>query len=307
MKILVTGGAGYIGSVAIKELIKNKHQVVVIDNLSKGKKELVDIKAKFYVGDLIDKEFVEKVFSENNFEAVMHFGGYKAAGESMDVPEKYSDNIVGSINLLNSMVKFNTKKIIFSSSAAVYGNPLYTPIDEAHPTLPINYYGFTKLKTEELIDWYSQLKGIIGIKLRYFNVAGDGGLNYIDPEAQNIFPVIQEVLSGKREKLVVYGNDYPTPDGTCVRDYIDVNDLVQAHILALKLEHSETINLGTSNGVSVLELITAVQECLGVKLNYQLGPRRAGDPAILTASNEKARKVLGWMPKRNIQEMIKKV
>ncbi len=305
MHILVTGGAGYIGSVAVRELVKAGHSIIVVDNLSKGNKALVDENATLYVGDLTDAGFIEKVFSENKIEAVMHFSGYKAAGESMKYPEKYSDNIISLIYLLNAMIKHDVKKIIFSSSAAVYGEPKYTPIDEAHPTEPINYYGFTKLECERIIDWYSRLKGIIGIKLRYFNVAGDGGLNYVDPDAQNIFPIIQEVLSGKREKLVIYGNDYPTTDGTCIRDYIDVNDLVRAHVLALKLENSETINLGTSYGVSVLELVKCVDKVCERKVNYIFGPRREGDPAILTTSNEKARKLLGWVPEASLQEMIK--
>jgi len=305
MNILVTGGAGYIGSVAVRELVKAGHKVVVVDNLSKGKVNLVDKKALFIRGDLIDTSFLEKVFSEHSFDAVIHFAGYKAAGESMQKPELYSENILGSVNLLNSMIKHGVKKIIFSSSAAVYGNPQYVPVDENHPTSPINYYGFTKLKVEEIINWYSSLKMLTGINLRYFNVAGDGGLNYVDPHAQNIFPLIMEVLSGKRKELIVFGNDYDTKDGTGVRDYIDVNDLVRAHLLALKLNHSETINLGTSKGVSVKELVDLTEEVTGKKVNWKFGPRREGDPAILTASNQKAKKLLGWEPKITTKEMIK--
>jgi len=305
MNILVTGGAGYIGSVAVRELIKAGHKVVVVDNLSKGKVNLVDKKALFIQGDLIDTSFLENVFSEHSFDAVIHFAGYKAAGESMQKPELYSENILGSVNLLNSMIKHGVKKIIFSSSAAVYGNPQYVPVDENHLTNPINYYGFTKLKVEEIISWYSSLKMLTGINLRYFNVAGDGGLNYVDPHAQNIFPLIMEVLSGKRKELIVFGNDYDTKDGTGVRDYIDVNDLVRAHLLALKLNHSETINLGTSKGVSVKELVDLTEEVTGKKVNWKFGPRREGDPAILTASNQKAKELLGWEPKITTKEMIK--
>ncbi|MEK6939059.1 MAG: UDP-glucose 4-epimerase GalE [Nanoarchaeota archaeon] len=305
MNILVTGGAGYIGSVAVKELIKAGHEVIVIDNLIKGNIKLIDPRAIFYQGDLIDLKFLEKVFSQHRFEAVLHFAGYKAAGESMELPQKYSDNFIGTINLLNALVKYKVPKIIFSSSAAVYGEPKYTPIDENHPLEPINYYGFTKLESERIIDWYSKLKGIVGIKLRYFNVAGDGGLNYTDPDAKNIFPIIQEVISGKRDKLMIFGDDYPTSDGTCIRDYIDVNDLVRAHILALKLERSETINLGTATGTSVKEIISLTEETLRIKLAHLYGPRRDGDPAILTASNEKAKKLLGWVPEKSIKDMIK--
>lgn len=305
VKVLVTGGAGYIGSVAVKELIKAGHKVVAVDNLSKGNKRLVDGRAIFYLGDLIDKDFVEKVFSENKIDAVLHFAGYKAAGESMEIPERYSDNLIGMITILNCMVKYKVKQIIFSSSAAVYGEPKYTPINENHPTNPINYYGFTKLECERIINWYSKLKGIIGINLRYFNVAGDGGLNYVDPDAKNIFPIIQEVLNGKRDKLIVYGNNYDTPDGTCIRDYLDVNDLVRAHILALEMEHSETINLGTSTGISVKELVSLVEETVEKKLNWEYGARREGDPAVLVASNEKAKKVLGWRPEMSFRETLR--
>ncbi len=305
MKILVTGGAGYIGSVAVKALINEGHDVVVVDNLSKGCSQLVDPKAFFIEGDLTNKYLLEQIFSAHLPEAVMHFAGYKAAGESMEIPEKYSDNLIGMINLLNCMVKFGVKKIIFSSSAAVYGEPKYVPVDENHPTNPINYYGFTKLEGERIIDWYSQLKGIVGIKLRYFNVAGDGGLHYVDPEAKNIFPILMDVLNGKRDKLVIYGQDYETPDGTCIRDYIDINDLVRAHLLALRLNKSEVINLGTSQGVSVSELVSLTEEVIGRKIKCEFGPRRSGDPAVLTASNVKAKKLLGWVPEKSIKEMVR--
>lgn len=305
MKILVTGGAGYIGSAAVKALIEEGHEVVVIDNLSKGKKELVNDNAAFYQGDLLNKDFLNKIFSEHQINAVMHFASHKAAGESMEVPEKYSENITGTINLLNAMTKFNVKKIIFSSSAAVYGNPEYTPIDENHPTEPINYYGFTKLECEKVINWYSKLKGIVGVNLRYFNVAGDCGLGYVDPDAQNIFPIIMEMLTGKREKLVVFGNDYDTSDGTCIRDYIDISDLAKAHVLALNLNKSEIINLGTGNGISVLELVKTFEEISGKKINWEFGARREGDPAKLTASFEKAEKLIGWKAENDLNVMVK--
>lgn len=306
MNILVTGGAGYIGSAVVKVLIaKGDSIVVVVDNLSKGKKELVEAQAKFYQGDLTNAEFLNQVFSENKIDVVIHFASYKAAGESMSSPEKYSDNIVGLINLLNCMIKFNVLKIIFSSSAAVYGNPQYNPIDEKHPLAPINYYGFTKLECERIVEWYCALKNIVGVKLRYFNVAGDAGLNYVDPDAQNIFPIIKEVLNGEREELTIFGNDYDTPDGTCIRDYIDINDLADAHVLALQLKDSEIINLGTGKGASVLELIKTFEELSGKIIRYIVGQRREGDPAVLVASNEKAKRVLGWEPKVSIKEMVR--
>jgi UDP-glucose 4-epimerase len=302
--ILVTGGAGYIGSVAVKSLIAEGYNVVVVDNLSKGLKRLVDKKAKFYKTDLTDEKQLEKAFKENKIYAVMHFAGYKAVEESMQNPAKYSDNITGTINLLNMMIKYKVKKIIYSSSAAVYGEPKYNPIDENHPTAPVNYYGFTKLESERLMEWYSKIHRITYVALRYFNVAGDGGLNYVDPDAKNILPIIMEVVFGKREKLVIMGNDYPTRDGTCIRDYIDVTDLIRAHILALKLEKSAIINLGTSNGVSVKELVDATTKVIGKPIKVEYGPRRAGDPAELCASNEKAKQLLGWAPQKTARDMI---
>ncbi len=295
MHILVTGGAGYIGSAAVKTLIREGYSVVVVDNLSKGLKRLVDAKATFYECDITNSPLVEEIFSKHQFDAVMHFAGYKAVGESMHDPMKYSDNIIGTITLLNAMVRRNVKKIIFSSSAAVYGEPQYVPVDEKHLTNPTSYYGFTKLECERIIEWYGKTNGIVGTCLRYFNVVGDAGLNYVDPAPENILPIIQEVLNGKREKLVIFGKDYPTRDGTCVRDYVDLNDLVRAHVKALSLDHSEIINLGTENGVTVLELIRKIEKETGKRINFEFGPRRAGDPAVLIASCEKAKKLLGHL------------
>ena len=218
MNILVVGGAGYIGSAAVKALLEANHEVTVLDNLDKGIRSLVDPQAKFIEGSLLNEKPLNNLFSENRFEAVMHFASLKAAGESMTHPEKYSENITSMINLLNAMSAHKVKKIIFSSSAAVYGTPQSLPLTEESPLNPENYYGFTKLVAEQLLDWYEKLKGIQYISLRYFNVAGDAGLNYIDPEANNIFPIIGEVLQGKRPALKIFGKDYETRDGTPVRD-----------------------------------------------------------------------------------------
>ncbi|MCB9358709.1 UDP-glucose 4-epimerase GalE [Candidatus Woesearchaeota archaeon] len=305
MKILVTGGAGYIGSVAVKELIRKKESVVVIDNLSKGKRELVDKKAEFYKVDLVDKSSLEKVFKKHKFDAVIHFSSYKAVGESMENAVKYSDNIVGMTNLLNIMVKYKVQKIIFSSSAAVYGMPKTKIITESHPLEPINFYGYTKLAMEKTIEWYHKIHNIDYVALRYFNVAGDGGLDYIDPNALNIFPVILEVMSGKRECLTIFGKDYKTKDGTCIRDYVDVNDLVDAHILALRTDYNGALNLGTGKGFSVMELVNEFMRVSGKKFRYKFGLRRAGDPGILVASNRKAKRMLNWNPKKKISDMIK--
>ena len=305
VKVLVTGGAGYIGSAAVKILLNKGHEVVVADNLSKGIHKLVDERAKFYQGDLVDEQFVEKLFDANEFDVVMHFAGYKVVEESVQNPEKYCDNITSVLNILDRMVDKNVKKIIFSSSAAVYGNPEYMPMDENHPTKPMNFYGFTKLECEKIINLYSQNHGIIGVNLRYFNVVGDAGLSYLDPDPKNVLPLIIESLFKKRGKFMINGDDYDTSDGTCVRDYIDVNDLVEAHILALNLETSATINLGTAEGVSVLELVKTVEKVSGKKLSYFVGPRREGDPSEVFASNKLALALLGWKPKMSITNSIR--
>ncbi|MBU0707964.1 UDP-glucose 4-epimerase GalE [Patescibacteria group bacterium] len=303
--ILVTGGAGYIGSAAVKALISKGHEVVVVDNLSKGDKKLVDSKADFYEVDLVDIDKLREVFQKHKFDSVMHFAAYKAVEESMTRVDKYSDNITGTINLLRCMVEFEVKQIIYSSTAAVYGIPTEVPVTEESPTVPINYYGYTKLASEQIIEWFGQAHNLQYAVLRYFNVAGDGGLGYIDPNANNILPIIMEVLSGKRAKLTIFGKDYDTPDGTCVRDYFDVNDLIDAHVLALDLKTSEIINLGTAKGSSVTELVTATEKVTGKKLPHEYGDRRPGDPAVTVSSNDKAKKVLDWEPKRSIEDMIK--
>ncbi len=303
--ILVTGGAGYIGSAAVKTLCKKRYKVIVIDNLSRGLKKLVDQKALFYKAELSDKKALEQIFRKHKIDAVMHFAAYKAVGESMEDAPKYTQNITGTAVLLDCMVKHGVRKIIYSSSAAVYGMPKKSPISEDAETKPINYYGYTKLACGEMIRWYHLVHGISYISLRYFNVAGDAGLNYIDPDAENIFPIIMEVITKKREKLTIFGKDYNTPDGTCVRDYIDIQDLVDAHILALNCKYSGDINLGTSRGVSVKELVEETRKVTGMDFPFIYGKRRAGDPAHLVASNKLAKKVLGWKPKKSLKEMIR--
>ena len=306
MKIIVTGGAGYIGSAAVKALIEKGHEVIAVDNLSKGVRKLVDEKAKFYEIDLTNKEELDKVFQENQIDAVIHFAAYKAVGESMANAAKYSDNITGTMNLLNSMVRYNVKKIIYSSSACVYGDPDKIPVDEESPVkAAINYYGHTKIACEESLKWYAKIHGIQYVSLRYFNVAGDAGLNYVDPNAQNVMPILMEAVKGKREEFRIFGDDYDTKDGTGVRDYIDINDLVEAHILALDVEGNEIINLGTSTGVSVKELVDFTKEVTRSDFAVKIVERRAGDPVAVVASNEKAKNVLGWASKVDIKEMIK--
>ena len=303
-KVLVVGGAGYIGSVVVKKLCDNNLEAVVLDNLSRGRENLVDKRAKFVKGDILDSDFLDSHFSQNKYDVVMHFAAAKDAGESMVNLQPYTNNIIGTSNLLKVMDKYGVKKIIFSSSAAVYGEPQSEIIDENHPTDPINYYGFSKLECERIFKWYKSQRDIDYVSLRYFNVAGDGGLDYIDPNAKNIFPIIAEVISGKRDKLEVFGNDYRTRDGSCIRDYIHVDDLAQAHIDALNVNGSEIINLGTSNGVSVLELIREFELVSGKNVNYSIGPRREGDSAILLASSKKAKDLLGWEAKKGLEDMV---
>lgn len=304
MNILVTGGAGYIGSIAVKKLCEQGHIVTVFDNLTKGLKELVDHRAILIKGDTTEKSVLSKAFELSRPDLIMHFAAYKDAGESMQDPTRYSLNVQGLINLLDCMSANKTAKIIFSSSAAVYGNPQYLPIDEEHPTLPINYYGFTKLTCEQLILWYSKIHQFKYVILRYFNVIGDGSLHYIDPKPSNIAPILMEVLSGKRTELQIYGNDYNTIDGTCVRDYIDVQDLVAAHILAMNYDKNDIFNLGTEKGASVLDLIKITEKVSGKKINKIFKERRAGDPPILTATNKKAKNLLNWTPVVDLHESI---
>jgi UDP-glucose 4-epimerase len=304
MKILVTGGAGYIGSACVKDLCKKGHQVTVIDNLFKGKRELVDPKARFEKMDLLDRKKILDFLDQEKFDAVIHFAAHKDAGASMQDGAQYSENIRMILNVLDGMAENKIPQIIFSSSAAVYGDPEYLPMDEKHPTKPVNYYGETKLISERLMDWYAQIYGIKYVALRYFNVAGDHGLNYIDPNAKNLFPIIQEVLDGKREKLEIYGNDYETKDGTGVRDYIHLSDLVEAHVKALELKSSEIINLGTEKGQSVLEVVEEFEKQSGREVKKVFQARRQGDPAEIFASSKKAKNVLGWHAKKGLKEMV---
>ncbi len=311
-KILVIGGAGYIGSHVVKALLENDFAVTVYDNLSTGQKCNLFAAAEFIEGDILDALHLEQVM-KNGFAAVVHLAAKKAVGESMENPQLYAlNNLIGAINILNAMVNNNVKNIVFSSTAAVYGTPQYVPVDEQHPLNPMSFYGFTKLKIEELMQWYSQLKDFHYISLRYFNAVGyaaDGSITGREKNPQNLLPIVMEVATGKREKLQVFGHDYATPDGTCIRDYIHVEDLADAHVAAIRQLlagiPSQTINLGTNHGTSVLEIIAATERVIGRPINYEFAPRRAGDPAIIVASNNKARRILNWQPRYlNIDNII---
>ena len=301
MKVLVIGGAGYIGSHVVKELMKNGHKVTVFDNLSSGLLQNLFKENDFIAGDILHKESLDAAFSRG-FDAFIHLAAFKAAGESMIVPEKYSvNNITGTLNILNSAVAHNCKYMVFSSSAAVFGEPQYLPIDENHPKNPENYYGYTKLSIEQFMGWYDKLKGLKFAALRYFNAAGydpEGVIYGLEQNPANLLPVIMEVACGMREKMKIFGNDYDTRDGTCIRDYVHVTDLAIAHVKALdyivKNNESLTVNLGSENGTSVTEMVESARRITGQKIPADYVERRPGDPACLVASAKFAAEKLNW-------------
>ena len=301
MKVLVIGGAGYIGSHVVKELMAKGHQITVFDNLSSGLKQNLFKGNGFIKGDILNIKALDKAFAKG-FDAFIHLAAFKAAGESMVCPEKYSvNNISGTINILNSAVSHGCLKMVFSSSAATFGEPQYLPIDENHPQNPENYYGFTKLEIERFMGWYDKIRGLKYAALRYFNAAGydpEGVLYGLEKNPANLLPVMMEVAAGIREKLKVFGNDYPTRDGTCIRDYIHVTDLARAHVMALEYISSKneslTLNLGTGNGITVTEMLAATRRITGKEIPADYVERRAGDPAQLTAKSDLAFEKLGW-------------
>ena len=302
MRVLVTGGAGYIGSHVVLELCDKGYEVVVLDDLSSGNKGAVDKRAKFINGSTLNNSDVE--LGLEKVEAVIHLAAFKAAGESMVDPIKYSqNNILGSINLLNAIIKHKINSFVFSSTAAVYGYPEYLPLDENHPLEPINYYGFTKLEIEKILHWYSDLKGLKFAALRYFNAAGydiNGRLNFLEKNPANLIPTTMEVASGMRNKMHVFGNDYNTHDGTGLRDYIHVSDLAEAHLKALDfLNNNNNIKVNLSSGEkhSVIDVIDMTKKISGKEINYEIVERRPGDPAELYASSDLAYDALHWKPK----------
>jgi UDP-glucose 4-epimerase len=310
-KILVTGGAGYIGSHTVKELCNAGHEVTVFDNFSLGRRENIDPRVKSVIeGDVRQSADLAKALP--GMDVVFHFAAWKAAGESMDDPYKYTENnIFGTLNLIKNMIDHGVLHFVFSSSAAVYGNPQYLPIDEQHPTNPENYYGYTKLAIEENLRWFSQLKGLKYAALRYFNATGydvNGQIRGKEKNPANLSPIVMETIAGIRPKMVVFGNDYNTPDGTCIRDYIHVNDLASAHLKAMTylFEKGENlvVNLGTGQGSSVLEVIHTAQKVTGREVNFEIVGRRAGDPDNLYAGTALAEKLLGWKAQHSDLESI---
>ena len=295
VKVLVVGGAGYIGSHVVKALLQSGHRVTVYDNLSSGQKINLFSEAGFVEADILDFAALDKAMAGQ--EAVVHLAAKKAVGESMEKPELYAENnITGSLNIMKAMLKNGVENMVFSSSAAVYGMPEYLPIDEKHPLRPINFYGFTKYDIEKYMEWYGRLKNFRYLALRYFNAVGydaEGSIRGREVGSQNLLPIIMDTAAGRREKLMVFGTDYDTRDGTCIRDYIHVTDLARAHVLAVEHLHeggcSACLNLGTGRG-----------------LNVEYAGRRAGDPGMLTASSAEAEKLLGWRPEyTDIEEIIR--
>lgn len=305
MRILVIGGAGYIGSHVTRELLDQGYAVTVFDNLSLGRRENLFEEAGFVEGDILDPAALESVMtsdSDGGIGAIIHLAALKAAGQSMIEPSRYAvNNINGTINILAAAEAKGIDKIVFSSSAAVYGEPEYLPVDENHPVRPENFYGFTKLEIERILAWYDKLKGMRYAALRYFNAAGydpAGRIKGLEQNPANLLPVILEVAAGMRERLQIFGDDFETPDGTGVRDYIHVSDLASAHLLALKKiekgEKSFTVNLGSETGASVKEILEAARRITGREIPADTVDRRPGDPARLVSSAVRAKELLGW-------------
>ncbi len=314
MKILVLGGAGYIGSHTVYALIESGNKVVVIDNLETGHIEAVHPEAKFYKGDIRDRAFLDSVLdTEKDIDAVIHFAANSLVGESMEKPLKYYDNnLYGTMVLLEALVAHGIMRIVFSSTAATYGEPERVPILETDRTEPTNTYGETKLSMEKMFKWTGNAHGLRYVSLRYFNACGahpGGDLGEAHKPETHLIPLILQVPNGQREAIYVFGNDYPTKDGTCVRDYIHVLDLAQAHILAVKYlmdgNPSDIFNLGNGVGHTVNEVIEAAKKVTGLPIKVIMADRRAGDPAVLIASSDKAKKILGWKPEHaDIEDII---
>ena len=312
MAILVCGGAGYIGSHAVHALVEKGEQVVIVDNLQTGHRGALNPAATFYEGDIRDAAVLDKIFTENKIEAVIHFAANSLVGESVEKPLLYfNNNVYGMQVLLEAMVRHGIDKIVFSSTAAVYGEPKRVPIHEDDETHPTNPYGETKLTMEKMMKWVSRANGVRYVSLRYFNAAGalpDGSIGEDHATETHLIPLILQVPLGKRDHITVFGEDYPTPDGTCLRDYIHVVDLADAHVRALDYlrqgGESNIFNLGNGQGFSVKEMIAAAQKATGRSIKVEIGARRAGDPAQLIASSEKARTVLGWNPQFTDVEQV---
>ncbi len=306
-KILVTGGAGYIGSICVEELLNRGYEVAVFDNLSEGHAKAIDPRADFYQGDLADRSVLRHAFEQAKPEAVMHFAANALVGESMTNPSKYfRNNVASGINLLDMAVEAGVKKFVFSSTCATFGIPDRMPLDETLPQRPINPYGESKLMFETVLRWYEKIHNLSFVALRYFNAAGASEKFGEDHRIEtHLIPNILKVALGQKDHVEIYGTDYETPDGTCIRDYIHILDLAQAHILALGSPKSDFYNLGTGGGTSVREVIETCKQVTGRDIKAIEKPRRAGDPPRLIAASEKIRTALGWQPQyQNIRAIV---
>ncbi len=316
--ILVTGGLGYIGSHCALSLLEKGHSVLVFDNLSTGHIEVFDVlkkigKVEFFKGDLLNKEDLNKLFSLNNITCVFHFAGFSQVLESMKNPQKYyENNVLGTLNLLEEMIKNDVKKIVFSSSASVYGEPKYVPIDESHPLNPINEYGKTKLSIENILDEYDLKYGLKSVRLRYFNVIGadiEARVGEWHDKETHLIPNILKSANEKNMEFKIFGDDYDTKDGTCIRDYVNIEDLIEAHIKALEYLNNDgktnSFNIGANKGYSVKEIFEICEKITNKKIPLNVVPRREGDCAKLLADNSKAKMILNWRPQKNLEYSIK--
>jgi UDP-glucose 4-epimerase len=306
MRIFVTGGAGYIGSICVEQLLDAGHQVTIFDNLSEGHRGAVDPRADFIQGDLLQPDTVQEALRKASAEAVMHFAANALVGESMTNPTKYfRNNVTGGLHLLEAMVACGVSQIVFSSTCATFGTPERVPIDESLPQNPINPYGESKLLFEKMLRWYDEIHGIRHVALRYFNAAGASQRFGEDHRIEtHLIPNVLKVALGQKPNVSIFGTDYPTPDGTCIRDYIHILDLAQAHMLALGKQTSAKYNLGTGGGTSVREIVAACEKITGKSIPVLEQPRRPGDPARLIASSERIHAELGWTPRFQSIEII---
>ena len=305
-RVFVAGGAGYIGSACTEYLLDKGYEVTVFDDLITGHRSAVDPRAEFVKGNLEDRDLLIPLVRDGKYDAIMHFAAFSLVGESMTDPGKYfRNNLANAINLADAAVEGKVRSFVFSSTAATFGQPETSPIREHDRQIPINPYGESKLCFEKVLQWYHQIHGLQYAALRYFNAAGATGKYGEDhrPES-HLIPIILQVAQGKREKIMVYGNDYDTPDGSCIRDYIHILDLAQAHELAMSAPESGHYNLGTGNGLSVMEIIEAARKVTGHPIPCEIAPRRPGDPARLVACSDRARQMLGWKPRFESAEAI---
>jgi UDP-glucose 4-epimerase len=311
MTILVTGGAGYIGSHTVAELRRQGYDVVVFDNLEYGHRQAVG-NCPLVVGDLLNPDEINPVFDRYDIQGVIHFAAYVAVGESMQNPTKYlRNNVQGSVNLATAMLDHSVRDIVFSSTCSVYGQPDSVPVTEAESKKPESVYGASKLMAEQVLEWFGVTRGLRHVALRYFNASGaaaDGSLGDEYKPATRIIPVLMEYLLGQRARFFINGDDYDTPDGTCIRDYIHVDDLATAHVAALQYlkggNPSDAFNLGTGLGNSNLEIVDTVRRVTGLDFEVEIGPRRPGDPPMIWADNRKARRVLGWEHRYQLQDIV---